>query len=222
MNKIYNALLNPDLKSMIGETPIVYATNSKDDTKAKNELNKEGNMTVVAPSTISGYKDATSNEWWLDSVRNTGKTGTITDTRAGDTKKAYQYGTTTGKLFIPSAREIYGDCSTYRGGLAYCEITWGNLKQIQCQSVLDFFDGNQFEKFKDYKLVENLWGTSAFTKAGHERDTGRLNSTGGVITRTPGSSNTKARLTEIDSNGALNTTHYTKGTNGLAPCFRCE
>ena len=118
MNKIYNALLNPDLKSMIGETPIVYATNSKDDTKAKNESNKEGNMTVVAPSTISGYKDATSNEWWLDSVRNTGKTGTITDTRVGNTKKAYQYGTTTGKLFIPSAREIYGDCSKDRGRLS--------------------------------------------------------------------------------------------------------
>ena len=53
-------------------------------------------------------------------------------------------------------------------------------------------------------------------------DNYRVNSTGGVITRTPGASNTKARLTEIDDNGALNPARYTKGTNGLAPCFRCE
>ena|GEM_PF-4973114 len=222
MNKIYNALLNPDLKSMIGETPIVYATNSKDDTKAKNESNKEGNMTVVAPSTISGYKSATANEWWLDSVRNTGRTGTITDTRAGDTKKAYQYGTTTGKLFIPSAREIYGDCSKDRGGYAYCTITWAGTKSVYAEPVLDFFDGNQFEKFKGYEFVGNLWNTNTYTSDGGNKDTAKLNSTGGVITRTPGSSNTKARLTNIDSNGGLNTTRYTKGTNGLAPCFRCE
>ena len=222
MDKIYNATLNPDLKAMICDTKVVYATNSKDDTKAKNESNKEGNMTVVAPSTISANGTATSNDWWLDSIRNTGSTGTITDDRAGNTKKAYQYGTTTGKLFIPSAREIYGDCSRYRGGDAYNNVSWGSTTQKDSAYVLDFFDGNQFEKFKNYKFLENLWGTSAYTKAGHERDTGRLNSTGGVITRTPGASNTKARLTEIDSNGALNTTHYTKGTNGLAPCFRCE
>jgi hypothetical protein len=229
MKKIYNALLNPDLKSMIGETPIVYATNSKNDTKGLNNLNYH-NGTWTAPTIIddSSTTYSSADMWWLDHIDNSGYTGTIVDNRSGNVignKRAYTYGTTTQRLFIPSAREIYGDCSRYRGGDAYCTVTWGNAKSVYCESVLDFFDGNQFEKFRGYKFVENLWKTQPYVASSIgilDKDTARLNSTGGVITRTPGSSNTKARLTEIDSNGALNTTHYTKGTNGLAPCFRCE
>lgn len=226
MNKIYNALLNPDLKSMIGETPIVYATNSKDDTKGLNNLNYH-NGTWTAPTIIddSSTTYSPADMWWLDHIDNSGYTGTIVDNRSGNVignKKAYTYGTTTAKLFIPSAREIYGDCSRYRGGDAYNNASWGNTTQEDSAYVLDFFDGNQFEKFRGYSFIMNLWNTNTYTSFGQNKDTARLNSTGGVITRTPGSSNTKARLTNIDSNGALNTTRYTKGTYGLAPCFRCE
>lgn len=233
MNKIYKAILNPDLKSMIQDTDLVFATNSKNDTKGETKAYRH-NATFLSPTYL--YDSTWANPWinadmwWLDHVNNSGDTGYIRDRRSGNEigdKRAYTYATSTGKLFLPSAREIYGDCSSFRGGSAQNIVLWAGETQNNSAYVLDFLDGNQFEKFKNYSFVYNLWNTEQYTTINSSIgvlnwDTYRLNSNQGVTTRTPGDSNTKARITTIDNGGNLNPTVYTSAYNGLTPCFRIK
>ena len=245
MGEIYNAILNPYLSTMIGGTDIVYATNSKALVKSAGYDTVRNSWydaySFKAPASRGSDGKEKNNFWWNDSISNG---GWITDAlgtfpaywnpdrtyNGGTSVQAYTYGIAKDqKLFIPSAKEIYGDCSQTRGGDAY--VTLYNGKYAvgpHTEFVLDYLDGNQFEKFKNYSFVTNLFNARSYSAdLGMNKDTARLNSanqygSAGIVTRTPGSSNTRARTTSISDEGGLNTACYTYGNNGLAPCFRVD
>ena len=93
--------------------------------------------------------------------------------------------------------------------------------------VLDYLDGTQYEKFKSYSFDGNLFLGGVVSYNGYKRETGRLNTQNAfgnhnVVLRTPGSSNTRARVTYLYSSGGINTAGFTTADYAVTPCFRIK
>ena len=223
LSTLYSALCNSDLKSYMSDSTVRYATQSKSYVKGLWDSSAAGGrMAVTAPVTINS--DGTTTQGtetiganFIHDLRN-GVDSSYKDV------EVYNYATISGqKFFLPSAHEIFGSqtdynwCRMFQQGYDYGDTTY----------VLDYLDGEQYEKFKDYSFNGNLFIASYGTKYGIKKDNARLNTknsygTRSVVLRTPGSSLTRARVTYLYSYGGLNTAGFTTQDCAVTPCFRIK
>lgn len=222
MDELYGALCNSDLKSYISDSTVRFATQSKSYVKGLWDSDAAaGRFNVIAPVTINSDGTTTPKSETIGA-------NFIEDLRPGAegfrTVEVYNYRTLSGqKFFLPSAHEIYGSQTDGNS----CKLFMSGYTQKDTAYVLDYLDGTQYEKFKDYSFNGNLFIASYGTKYGVKKDNARLNTQNAfgnhnVVLRTPGSSNTRARVTYLYSDGGLNTAGFTTNDYAVTPCFRIK
>ena len=180
-----------------------------------------GRFNVIAPVTINSDGTTTPKSETIGA-------NFIEDLRPGAegfrTVEVYNYRTLSGQnFFLPSAHEIYGS----QTDVNYCKLFMSGYTQEDTAYVLDYLDGTQYEKFKSYSFDGNLFLGGVVSYNGYKRETGRLNTQNAfgnhnVVLRTPGSSNTRARVTYLYSDGGLNTAGFTTNDYAVTPCFRIK
>ena len=226
LRTLYSALCDSDLKSYMSDSTVRYATQSKSYVKGLWDSSAAGGrMAVVAPVTINSDGTTTKGTEtiganFIHDLRN-GVDSSYKDV------EVYNYATISGqKFFLPSAHEIYGSQNS-NGWHNYCELFDASYVYGDSSYVLNYLDGDQYEKFKSYSFNGNLFIAANASYNGIKKDNLRLNTqnsygTRSVVLRTPGSSLTRARVTYLYSYGGLNTAGFTTQDYAVTPCFRIK